>query len=354
MVTSIKGSERRALREALVAAFQSYPALRRMGLDQLDFDINLRTDGGAGLVAAASELIEEMDEREGRRGLVRLVEAARAERLANPALRDFERQFMNTADPFGDVHPTDELATNVATRLGLERVIVDAAGFPAFDDVMAGLSPAEYRVCLVGYRLPDGRKVYGTGFLVARDLVMTNHHVVDLASRGHLGGADMELTFGWRSKESSVARYRLLHTGWLVASDEALDYAILRVDGQPGADPVVYKGSVERGFLKLVSETPETDEPLIIVQHPYDRLDGEPATLRLTIGFVRPREEGQPHHVIRHSANTSEGSSGSPVFTGRADLIALHNWGGPKHNEAIRMGDIKHHLASIGLADLLE
>lgn len=353
MVTSIRGSERQALREALTTAFQSYPALRRMGLDQLDFDINLRADAAGGLLAAASELIEEMDEKEGRPGLVRLVESARAERPTNPALREFERKFMNTSDLFGDVHLTEDLQKKINTQGDFERVIVNAAGFPPFDEVMKGLGPAEYRVCLVGYRMPDGRKVYGTGFLVANNMVMTNHHVVGCALQSDLGGIDMEVTFGWRSKESSVTRYRLTQTDWLVVTDKVLDYAILRVDGQPGTDPIVKGGSLERGYFSLTSETPETGEPLIIAQHPYDKLDREPSTLRLTIGFVRPREEGQPQHVIRHTANTSEGSSGSPVFTGRADLIALHNWGGAEHNAAIRIGDIKDHFLSVGLSDLL-
>ena len=55
----------------------------------------------------------------------------------------------------------------------------EAAGYPAYGEVMARLGPAEYRVCLVGYRLLDGRPVYGTGFLVANDLVVTNDHVID-------------------------------------------------------------------------------------------------------------------------------------------------------------------------------
>lgn len=350
---ALNGKERKALREALGEAFQSYDALRRMSLDQLDFNLNSRTDASAGVVTAADHLIEEMDEGAGRQGVVRLIEAARAERPMNPALREFERKFMNTADPFGDVHPTVGVAASIATRAGLERVIVDAAGLPPSVDVMSGLGAAEYRVCYIGYPLPSGKTVYGTGFLVSDDLVMTNHHVISPAVQSGLPGQAVDLTFGWRSRESKVARYRLVSSGWLAVSDEALDYAILRVDGQPGADPPVDKGTTPRGCLKLVAETPGTDEPLIILQHPYDKLEGGPATLRLTIGFVLQRAEAQAAYVIRHSANTDEGSSGSPVFTGRADLIALHNWGGPKHNEAIRVGTIREHLVSSGHGELL-
>lgn len=350
-MASINGKERDALRDALGEAFPSYEVLRRMGRDQLDFDLNQRTHAAAGIETAADELIDEMDSRMGRGGVVRLIEAARAERPTNPALRDVEQVFMHTADPLGDVHPSDAVAEKVATRLGLERVIVDAAGFPSFTDVISRLGSAEYRVCLVDYRLPDGKRICGTGFLVASDLVMTNEHVIRCAMAKSLPGSSIELAFGYRSKETHAVRYKLVDESWLVASDEALDYAILRVQGKPGSDALVSSGSTERGYFKLVNETLQENEPLLILQHPYDELEGSPSPLRLTIGFAH--KQGEPVHVLRHSANTSEGSSGSPVFSGRMDLIALHNWGGPKHNEAIRAGAIKEHLESNEQKDLL-
>lgn len=350
---SMNGKERKALREALGLAFQSYPALRRMGQDQLDFDLNSRTDATGGMENAADELVRAMDEKAGRPGVVRLIEAARAERPEHPALRAVEQRFMQTADPLGDVYLVPAVASKADTRLGLERVIVEAAGFPQFDDVIGKLGLAEFRVCLVGYQLPDGRTVYGTGFLVADDLVMTNDHVVSLAGKKALPGSAIELAFGYRSKEAKIARYKLVEQDWLVASDGTLDYAILRVQGTPGSDALAEKGTTERGHFKLVTETPPPDLPLIILQHPYDKLDASPSTLRMTIGFARAPENGQSAHVLRHSANTSEGSSGSPVFTGKMDLIALHNWGGVKHNEAILCGAIKYHLGSTGHEDLL-
>lgn len=352
-MSSIIGEERKALRKALGKAFQSYETLHRMALDQLDFNLNSVTDAGKGLDTAAEKLVQEMDERSGRAGVIQLIAAARAERPSNPALRDVEQIFTHTADPLGDVYPSVPVADKVSTRAGLERVILDAAGFPRFADVFDKLGPAEFRMCLVGY-VAAGKQVYGTGFLVADDLVMTNAHVIAPAREAGQAGSAMDLTFGYRSKEAHTARYKLAEKDWLVASNGALDYAILRVEGSPGSDPLVASGTTERGCFKLVSETPQTNEPLLILQHPYDKLAGSPSTLRMTIGFVLAREAGQPAHVIRHSANTSEGSSGSPVFTGRMDLIALHNWGGEKHNEAIRAGSIRDHLASTGHEDLLQ
>jgi hypothetical protein len=350
---SLKGQERKALRDALVEAFQSYAVLRRMGKDQLDFDLNTRTDASTGTDNGADELITAMDEKIGRTGIVRLIDAARAERPEHPALRAIEQRFIQTTDPLGDVYLVPAVAGKAATLGGLERVIVEAAGFPHFDDFIGKLGLAEFRVCLVSYQLPEGRHVYGTGFLVANDLVMTNDHVISLARGNALPGLAIELAFGYRSKEANPVRYSLAGQDWLVASDSTLDYAILRVQGTPGSDALVANGTKERGTFKLVTETPQTELPLIILQHPYDKLDASPSTLRMTIGFARPQQDTQPAHVLRHSANTSEGSSGSPVFSGKMDLIALHNWGGPKHNEAILCSAIKQHLGATGNEDLL-
>jgi hypothetical protein len=353
-MASINGKERTVLRRGLVEAFQNYETLRKMGRDHMDFDLNHRTYAGVGIVQAVDELIDEMDEQMGRDGIIRLIESARAERPNNPALREVERLILNTADLVGDVYPTAAVAHMVATRLGLERVIIDAAGFPSFEDVISRLGAAEYRVCLIDYQLANGVRICGTGFLVGNDLVMTNHHVICMADHHALSGVAIKLAFGYRSKQTDAVHYNLSEQDWLVASDRVLDYAILRVHGNPGSDPIVSKGTLARGYFKLVNETPQENEPLLILQHPFDKIEGNPSTLRLTIGFSYRSEEGQPTHVLRHSANTDEGSSGSPVFSGRMDLIGLHNWGGPKHNEAIKVGLIRDHLKSTGHIDLLE
>jgi V8-like Glu-specific endopeptidase len=352
-MASISGEERKKLREALAKGFPAWESLRRMALDQLDYDLNLRTSAGMGVKQNADELIDEMDEQMGRAGVVRLIESARAERPDNPYLREAEQLILHTSDLMDDVQPTEDVADKVATRVGLERVIIDAAGFPRFEDVMSRLGVAEYRVCLIDYQMTDGSRVCGTGFLVANDLVMTNNHVICKARKDGRPGSAIELAFGYRSKQTEATRYKLVEQNWLVVSDGVLDYALLRVQGSPGSDPLATKGTLERGYFKLVNETPKENEPLLILQHPYDKLEGSPSTLRLTIGFAHRREEGQLEHVLKHSANTDEGSSGSPVFSGRMDLIGLHNWGGPEHNEAIRMGSVRDHLQLTGHKALL-
>jgi len=352
-MTIISGAERKALREGLKQAFQTYEALRRMARDHVDFDLNMRTHAGVGVAQAADELMDEMLENKGRAGIVRLIESARAERPDNPALRAAEQRILGTSDPMGDVYPPAALVDELKTRESLERVIVDAAGFPSFADVLRRLGAAEYRVCVIDYRLQDGKRVCGTGFLVSNDIVMTNHHVIDYADKDGLPGTSFDLTFGYRSKEAQVARYRLVERDWLLASDSRLDYALLKVDGAPGSDPLVDKGTTERGFFKLVNETPAENEPLLILQHPFNALEANPATLRLTVGFAKRPGPDQPQYILRHSANTDEGSSGSPVFSGRMDLIGLHNWGGQDHNEAIKVGFIRDHLESTGHGGLL-
>ncbi len=354
---SIDGKQRKALRGALNEAFSTYEELRRLAQDQLDIDLNKRTHAAAGMDTATDELIREMDQRLGRGGIVKLIEAARAERPEHPLLYRVEELILETADPLGDVYlPTalaPEIATQLSTREGLERAIVKSAGFPSYDDVTRRLGEAEFRVCIVDFKRPNGKRICGTGFLVADDLLMTNHHVTETAVQDKLSGTAIELTFGYRSKEANLTRYTLVQENWLVASDETLDYAVLRINGSPGTDPVIDKGTVERGHFKLVNNTLEENEPLLILQHPYDNLAGAPSPLRLTIGFSMAPAADQRSFIIRHTANTDEGSSGSPVFSGRMDLIGLHNWGGPDNNEAIKAGAIRDHLAASGHSGLL-
>lgn len=349
----ISGAERTALRAGLNQAFQTYEALRRMARDHLDFDLNMRTHAGVGVAQAVDELIDEMSESKGRSGIAQLIESARAERPDNPVLRAAEQQILGTADPMGDVYPPAALADKLKTREAFERVIVDAAGFPSFADVLSRLGAAEYRVCVIDYRLQNGERICGTGFLVSNDIIMTNHHVIDEADKERLSGKSFSVTFGYRSKATQVTHYTLVTHDWLLAFDTLLDYALLKVDGTPGTDPLVERGTAERGFFKLINETPTEIEPLLILQHPFNKIEGNPATLRLTVGFANRPELSQPSYVLRHSANTDEGSSGSPVFSGRIDLIGLHNWGGPKHNEAIKVGSIRDHLELTGHIGLL-
>lgn len=160
----------------------------------------------------------------------------------------------------------------------------------------------------------------GTGWLIAPNLLVTNHHVV--TARNHTGPerivvdpADLQL-----QAQNSTCRFDYLddiaHTeevpgGALLASDEALDYAVLRLaDGR----------AVPRTVLRVATEPLKVtrDQPVAVnvIQHP----GGQPKRIALRNNLVYEADERD----LRYFTDTRVGSSGSPVLTDDWTVVALH------------------------------
>ncbi|KQQ96695.1 trypsin-like peptidase domain-containing protein [Massilia sp. Leaf139] len=353
------GKPREMLRKGLEAGFQTNESLGRFTAEALELPLANIGGGNDSLSNLVDRLITAMDQDD---RIPDLVAAARTERPRNVLLRDVEEMLDLNFRPFDDVRSPPPAVERKIVAQGVERTIVEAAGFPAAAPFIAELGEAEYRVCLISYRIEKGKAVYGTGLLVADDLVMTNHHVIACAqppeSAVVLPGSKISITFGFRNFNSETQVYKLVEQDWLVASDPykrpdkspGLDYALLRLATAAGKDRIGSSSAAAvRGHFSPVAYVPQPDEPLLILQHPFDRLDARPSPMRLTIGFVLDVDGP----AIRHTANTSEGSSGSPVFDSRMDLIALHFWGDTGFNKAIQMGDILADLERRGLGGLV-
>jgi hypothetical protein len=354
----LKGKPRQLLREALKSGFQDFEALNRFSKEVLNFNLLDRTHPSVGLDSNLDTLMSVMDEK----GEVRkLITAAREERPNNKLLREVEQHLKLTFDPFADVQ-SNALLDQKAQQVGPERVVIESVGFPSMESFLAGLGEAEFRVCVISYAIPGGKKVFGTGFLINNDLVMTNAHVIERTcpptAPFSLSGNLIEATFDYRNVNATKTVYKLAERDWLIAIDpqerpdgsKGLDYAILRLATNVSAEAIGNTSeSASRGFFRMITYTPSENEPILILQHPYDKLDAQPSPMRLTIGFVS-KVDGEE---IYHSANTSEGSSGSPVFNSRIELIGLHHWGDIGFNVAKRMGAIKDDLEAKGLSGLL-
>jgi endonuclease G, mitochondrial len=156
----------------------------------------------------------------------------------------------------------------------------------------------------------------GTGWLVAPELVVTNHHVVVARARAEMAGvsdqdlrlqgagATAEFGFDGDGVQTSETAFREL-----VAWDASLDYAILRLAAPSSRTP-----------LQLAPDPLVLTEgdrfPVNIIQHPM----GESKRVALRNNLVDRATERD----LRYFTDTRPGSSGSPVLDDSWRVLALH------------------------------
>jgi endonuclease G, mitochondrial len=159
-----------------------------------------------------------------------------------------------------------------------------------------------------------------TGFLIAESgLLLTNHHVFarDADARGC--GAN----FRHVEDENGVAdgQYFELDPDRFFLSHEKLDFAIVAVK-QTG---IAGEGLASVGFTRLIEATGKivTGEPVNIVQHPGGGPRRYAVKNNLLVDIL-------PEGYLHYEADTEPGSSGSPVFSPRWELVALHHCAVPE------------------------
>jgi len=335
-----------ALRRLLRDAFSSAPRM-----SDLLLAINRQFNDYYGLGDEYPEAVQKMVARANEELWWReLLAQVRRVRPTDPLLAAFAEEF--------DLAPVPvETTGQGSTRIGKDNLQAKIkAANPSLDIEVfrAKLGAIEVRVCRIEY--PSGTP-RGTGFLVGPDVVMTNFHVVEPIVKAHWKPHDVILRFDYKVQPNGVAvgagTSHRLEANWLVdhspysacdlisegpeCEPEAheLDYALLRVQGAPGREPLFASdpNPVERGWIDVPSnaELAELAEPnasraLFIVQHP----DGLPMQVALdTEAITGVTKPGGTR--LRYTTNTAHGSSGSPCFDAQWRWIALHHSGDPKY-----------------------
>lgn len=178
------------------------------------------------------------------------------------------------------------------------------------------------------------RSWFGTGWLIDEGILVTNYHVVAGTDRDGCTEEDvrqqargMRVRFGFIDRRSATRQFRVDE---VLATDQALDYAVVRLhwvaeDKQPGLDSQVPEldpvSTIEFwGRLELrPARTLASGERLNVIQHPGG---GEMMVAFRQNTFGRFSPDGRS---IEYSTDTSEGSSGSPVFDDEWMVRALHS-----------------------------
>jgi len=180
-------------------------------------------------------------------------------------------------------------------------------------DVTSLLCPA---VCLI--KIPTINRT-ATGFLIGKDLVLTNYHVVDFTPEDNMSSnlSDMELYFTRSSLPTRAFKLVSAVNGTtpLIAQSTRtnLDYVLLRISEQ-----VSQVLSIQPFTCDGVAR-PVRRQSINILQHP----NGEPLQISLEengVSDVYP-DAG----TVQYISITNEGSSGSPCIDGDKHLVAIHH-----------------------------
>lgn len=165
-------------------------------------------------------------------------------------------------------------------------------------------------------RIDLGELGTASGFLIDDDLLLTNNHVLEDERQARVAKAQFNYQRTLGGLNASFDEYDLDPDG-LFKTSENDDWTVVKVKPKQG------KLAGEKwGSLKLSEQDPKVDDFTIIIQHP----SGGPKQIALyhnVIAFIDPLTR-----VVQYLTDTEPGSSGSPVFDTRWNVIALHHSGG--------------------------
>ena len=162
---------------------------------------------------------------------------------------------------------------------------------------------------------------YGTGFLVAPGVLLTNEHV--FSSAQIVADSLLQLNF-----ERSITGTELTPATFTFRSDPAplihpaLDFALVAVNPRSTEGTAL----AEFGWLTLNPEPGKAfvGEYLTIIQHPR----GEPKQICVRENRLLKYAPGEPW--LWYQTDTVGGSSGAPVFNTNWDVVALHHQAVPR------------------------
>jgi len=216
-------------------------------------------------------------------------------------------------------------------------------------------------VCQIMRHSTGGSLAIGTGFLVGRNRVLTNFHVIegidpsnlhcrfdvnDVGADDYSAGPAIEVEeILAKSKYSEIEVRGYTRESLTHPSLDELDYALLKIEHHP----------IERDWLDLLTFEPEihSKTKVYILQHPKG------SALKVASDAIADHQP--PNNArFRYLTDTEPGSSGSPCFcwsatdtNGKSSLIlkALHNYGdpgsefkNPEFNHGIPIHLIAQHL----------
>jgi endonuclease G len=229
----------------------------------------------------------------------------------------------------------DELATSTAKRerhAFLRESLGDVAEADRFfERILAGNELQDFNylergsvagraVARIKIRYGDGSFAgWGTGFLIAHSVLLTNNHVLESSTTAGYSEAHFGFERDYVGQMTGPYVFAL-EPERLFYTCADLDFTIVAVSGRAANAPL---DLTTFGCLPLVSKTGKAIEGewLTIIQHP----SGQEKQLCVRENKFIKRTENE----LWYSADTLAGSSGSPVFNNDWYVVALHHSGVP-------------------------
>lgn len=161
---------------------------------------------------------------------------------------------------------------------------------------------------------------FGTGWLIGKQYIITNHHVINARSEGEPNSSESDLRkqaentivqFDYDSENAAgvISAVESLSTWveWNATPD--LDFAILQLEEPSPRTPLLLAP-------QALQQAGEKNLPVNIIQYP----GGNPKSLGVRNNLISSLDEWQ----LRYFTDTMRGSSGSPVCNDNWQVIALH------------------------------
>ena len=178
-------------------------------------------------------------------------------------------------------------------------------------------------VCRIHLNNSAGATVgFGTGFLVAPGVLMTNHHVIGSLDDARYATAEFDYELDVQGKDKPIATFEILAEPPPIFL-EALDFCLVRVSSKSVDGS---RSLSDFGWLPLNPEPGKSavGEYLTIIQHP----GGERKQICVRENKLLRYDPGGD--TLWYQTDTVAGSSGSPAFNDSWQVVALHHSGIPK------------------------